>query len=559
MVPQRCRLLRPARFDEPTPAPPKDGGRVYLQVDRHSLRTPRRRVRCEPVRGAGGGRDEENSPGLGEARLLAMGVLVQQAAQAAGLIALLAVVTLLARRLPVAALGAYGLVASLAGYLLVFRNSVASSTVRALSETSDREERVRTFSAAVALYAAVGLATSALIGVAGVAIAETILSGTLARQARVGALGLGLVTGLGILASVCLDALRAERLFVRAALTEMVGVGLYLVVMLTLILSDADLAAVIALSGGMPLMSGALSFLTIRRLRLPLRVVRAGMTRSYAARIAPTSGWLLVIEVSNLVMYALDRVILGAFRSPATVARYEGPVRAHNLLYALSGALSVPTVPTVARYLASEDRRRLRELVLRGTRYTLMLFVPLCVVLMALAEPLLDVWLGERYGDGWLALTILTSYWLLYGGLVVTPGFLVGAGRARQLATIVAVMSCANLAISLALTPELGLEGPALGTAVPFVLAFPVVLRLGLSVGGVRVVELASRAWLPAYLLAGVLAAALLALRAVAGLDSLPEVVAAGVGGVVAYWAVCYLVWFDRDERALIQGLLRST
>ena len=56
-----------------------------------------------------------------EGRLLASGALVQQAAQGAGLLALLVIVTILARRLSVTELAAYGLVASLAGYLLVLR------------------------------------------------------------------------------------------------------------------------------------------------------------------------------------------------------------------------------------------------------------------------------------------------------------------------------------------------------------------------------------------------------------------------------------------------------
>ena len=79
-------------------------------------------------------------------------------------------------------------------------------------------------------------------------------------------------------------------------------------------------------------------------------------------------------------------------------------MRAHNLLYALGGALAVPVVPTASRYVATGDERRLRELVVRGTRYTLALFVPLCVTLIVLAGPILEVWLGDRYGDGDLAL-----------------------------------------------------------------------------------------------------------------------------------------------------------
>ena len=139
---------------------------------------------------------------------------------------------------------------------------------------------------------------------------------------------------------------------------------------------------------------------------------------------------------------------------------YEGPVRAHNLLYALGGALAVPTVPTASRYVATGDERRLRELAVRGSRYTLALFVPLCVTLMVLAEPILDVWLGDRYTGGATALTILVSYWLLYGALVVTPGFLVGAGRAPQVARIMVVLAASNLALALVLTPKLGSRAP---------------------------------------------------------------------------------------------------
>jgi O-antigen/teichoic acid export membrane protein len=497
----------------------------------------------------------EDPPGPGEARLLASGALLQQVAQASGLVALLVVVTVLARRLTVAELGAYGLVASLAGYLLVLRNSVAASAVRAMASALEPADRTRTFSAAAALYVGVGLATGLLIAAAGLAIAAAILSGDLARDGRVGAVGLGVLTALGISASVYLDALRAERLFVRAATTEIAAVAIYLALMLGLILSGAGLGAVIAVSGALPLLSGTLSAASVRLLHLPYRFVREGVSRERAMRIVPTAGWLLVVELSNLVMYAFDRVILGAFGSARTVGLYEGPVRSHNLLYALGGALAVPTVPTASRYVASGDERRLRELAVRGSRYTLALFVPLCVTLMALARPLLEVWLGDRYGEGATALTILVSYWLLYGALIVTPGFLVGAGRARTAALVMASAAGLNLVLSLALTPALDLEGPALGTAIPFLLAFPVLVRVGLSASGASLGELARRAWLPAYLLGAVLAAALVALRLGLDVHTLPAVIGLALAGVLGYWLAFYLVWLDPGERALVRGL----
>jgi hypothetical protein len=121
-----------------------------------------------------------------------------------------------------------------------------------------------------------------------------------------------------------------------------------------------------------------------------------------------------------------------------------------------------------------------------------------------------------------------------------------------------ASVAVANLVLSLALTPELGLEGPALGTAIPFALAFPVLIRIGLRVSGASLAELALRAWLPAYALGAALAAALVALRLVAEPSSLPAVAGAGAAGVLVYWVAFYALWLDAGERALVRGLFRG-
>jgi O-antigen/teichoic acid export membrane protein len=507
------------------------------------------------VLGVGVAQSGEGAPEPGEARLLASGALVQQVAQASGLLVLLAIVTVLARRLSVAELGTYGLVASLAGYMLVLRNSVASSAVRAMAATRDRGERARMFSAAAALYAVVGLLTGLLIAAAALAIAGLVLEGPLARDARLGGIGLGALTAVGIAASVYLDALRAERLFLRAARTEIVAVVLYLAVMLALIFGGAGLAAIIAASGAIPLVSGLLCALVARRAGLRLALF-GGADRGRVMAIVPTAGWLLVIELCNLAMYAFGRVILGAYKTPTSVGLYEGPVRAHNLLYALAGALAVPVVPTASRYVTGGDEPRLRLLAVRGTRYTLALFVPVCVTLIVLAAPILDVWLGERYRDGDLALAILVSYWLLYGGLLVTPGFLVGAGVAREAAKIMIAIAAGNLALALVLTPELGLEGPALATALPFFLGFPFMLRLGMRASGARLRELAERAWAPNYLLGAALALGLVAWRAAFGEHDILTVLAAPVG-VLLYWVAFYRLVLGASERDLVRGLIR--
>ena len=494
--------------------------------------------------------------GPGEARLVASGALLQWVAQGSGLLALLIIVTLLARRLTVSELGAYGLVASLSGYLLVIRNSVASAAVRAIAGAEDGEERDGVFVVARRLYALVGFATGMLIAVVAAVLAVTVLEGELASDARVGGIGLGALTAVGITASVNLDRLRAERLFVRAAGTEIVAVAINLAMMVALILVGADLALIIALSGALPLLSGSICAVLVRRYGLAVDGRRVG-DRHHTAAIVPTAGWLFVIELSNLFMYASGRIILGAVKNPRAVGLYEGPVRAHNLLYALGGALAVPTVPTASRYLAAGDDRRLHELAVRGSRYTLALFVPLCVTLMVLSKPIIGVWLGHRYTDGAPALTILVSYWLLYGALIVTPGFLVGAGKARIAGQTLACAAALNLVLAVILTPKLGVEGPAVATTAALVAAFPVLLGAGLRASGALLNDLIRRALIPAYTLGGLLASLLLAVRLGLDPEKLPLVAVVSVGGVALYWTAYYGLVFDPAERELARGLLR--
>jgi hypothetical protein len=116
------------------------------------------------------------------------------------------------------------------------------------------------------------------------------------------------------------------------------------------------------------------------------------------------------------------------------------------------------------------------------------------------------------------------------------------------------VVAAANLALALVLTPELGLEGPPVATALPFLLAFPFVLRLGLRASGARISELAERAWLPNYALGAALALGLLAWRSVAGDDTL--VVAGGALGPLAYWLLFDRLVLDSGERELVRGLV---
>ena len=261
---------------------------------------------------------------------------------------------------------------------------------------------------------------------------------------------------------------------------------LHLALMLALILSGADLALVIALSGAMPLFSGVLSAIVVRRSASRLHGSCAAASRESARwRSCPPragcSWWSF--RTSRCTRPA-------AWCSAPTGRRPPSASSRARSARTTSSTRSAGRSPCRSCRPRRAMRRRAthaapRELAVRGTRYTLALVVPLCVTLMTLAEPILEVWLGDRYGDGGAALAILVSYWLLYGGLVVTPGL---PGRRRPRAAggpgLRVRRRAEPGARARAHAGARASRDPRSRTAIPFVLAFPLLLRVGLEASG---------------------------------------------------------------------------
>ena len=487
---------------------------------------------------------------------LAVSTVVQQLSQVVGVVTMLVAITVLARNLSLTEFGTYGLLLSLTGYLLFVQASVETASIKAIAEATDQHARDRAFSTALTLYAIAGPAAGAIIAVAGGALLRILgIPAALHHEAQLSVFALAALTAVGWPLKVFQDVLRGSRQFVLAAVAETlayVAVGAALII---LALDDAALWLLVAAGASLPATIGAVSAVIVAVTRLPFRYRRSQVTAASVRGFLHLSSYLLVGGIADLVIYTLDRAILATFRSTATVALYEGPIRAHNLVRQVHGTLSTVVLPASARYLAENDVQRARALLVRGTRYTLAAVVPLVIVLTVLAKPILATWLGDKYSVAATAMTLLVGYWLVNANTGVAGSMLVAAGKIRTLTVYSVIVALANLGLSLALTPRLGLNGVILGTVISYVVLFPFFLRLTLSTFHVSLRELAREAWLPAYLTGAILAGALLAVRLSLQLDTIPIVLGVSALGVLVYWAMYYLVWLRPSERLLVRNV----
>jgi O-antigen/teichoic acid export membrane protein len=511
------------------------------------------------VRTASGQEQKGFDPVSGENELrLARNYLARQGSLIVGLLSGLATVTVLARRLPLSEFGVYGLLLSLTTYLNIVQGVVETAAIRGFAQASDQRSRDGMFTTVLLVYLAAGTVGGALVAGAGWGLLDVWnVPPQFVHAAHIAVVVLSFLTFLSWPLRVFYDALRGNQLFLHAALAEVVAVVGGAVLIVAFVLFGAPLWAIVAAAASGSVLLGVVSmFLVAGPGSQRYRVKRDLIDRSRIRSFLGLSGWFLLASVADFVIYSLDRTILGAFRSASSVALYEGPVRAHNLVRDVQAAAVSPVLPAAVRYSAEHDTARLHDLLLRGTRYLLAIVTPVAVVLMVLARPLLAAWLGPRFAGAAPALAILVGYWVVYANTSVGWNILVAVGQIRKFALFAAAIAAANAALSLALTPGFGLYGIVLGTAIPYVCGLPVFLRMVLPQFGVTVRQFAREAWLPAYTTAALVAACLLSLRLTVNLATIPACVAAAVGALALYWATYYVMWLRPEERRLARTLV---
>lgn len=470
---------------------------------------------------------------------------------------MLAVVTALGRTLSLTAFGVYGLMISIPTYLLFAQGSVETIAVRAIARADNQRDRDRAFTTALCLYAIFGLLAALLIIFGGTALLGVFkIAPSLHDQARLALVALGVVNLVGWPVKTAQDLLRGSGRFVLSAATEALGYLTGGALLLCALALSAPLWLIAAFGGAISLLVGLWAAGVILVARLPTRPRASTLSRSYTRSFLSASLVLLFSGISDLLIYSVDRTILGIYRPAATVGLYEGPVRAHNLVRQLQGTMTLIVMPAAAAYVASGDRLRLRELLLRGTRYVAIAMMPFTVVFMVLAGPILDVWLGPRFLPAAGAMTILVSYWLLLGGSSVGLSMMIAAGRMRPVIVYSVSVAVLNLAVSLALTPWLGLDGVVLGTSLPYALLVPAFAWLVCRTFAVPVATFLREGFAVAYAAGAGLAGAELLARTALPIERPAVLVSAIALGLAGYALAVYRVGLRPRERLLVRTTL---
>lgn len=219
----------------------------------------------------------------------------------------------------------------------------------------------------------------------------------------------------------------------------------------------------------------------MKKVGLNLRPVRV-TGRKLRALLRLVSGYSVYVFINNIgqkLAFATDALVISLFMPIASVTYYAIAGNLISYLHALVSATAQVFNPVASQYAAQKNREGLRMLMLRSTRLSLTIGLPVACTYVMLGDIFIGLWMGEQFVEqASMVLLILGLTQILSFPHYSIASILYGIGRHRTLAFLRMGEGIINLVLSIVLVKSMGLMGVALGTAIPHTVIFGVILPL---------------------------------------------------------------------------------
>lgn len=419
-----------------------------------------------------------------------------------GLVALV-MLPLLVDRLGAAPTGLFIFASTLTGYFTAVEYGVGTSVTKYVAEhraTGDDEQLGSIMRASLLLLLGLGAIVAAVVATLAVLGGQALFASPSVRSQAVPTLlvaaGIALVYWPIRIGPASLRGLERYDL---SALIEIACALLTLGLMFVATEQTHSVAILTGLFGCVFILEGAVA----GALAWPHLGLRRGVGHWRGEHLRPAMGFsagLFLIGLSDTLIYESDRIVVTAFVGAAALVVYEVALRPQTAVRLIAGLVGSALVSTSSRLVAQDRATRLRELALVGSLYAVVLTVPFVVLIIVLAQPIVEAWIGHGYGRYAGYVQIFVSYWLLGANTGVLVSVIVGIGRIRAFVWLTVAAAMLTLGFSIALTAVWGTVGVIWGTVIPAWLGLPWWMHYALRNVGIPRTRYAREVLTPGYL-----------------------------------------------------------
>lgn len=206
-----------------------------------------------------------------------------------------------------------------------------------------------------------------------------------------------------------------------------------------------------------------------------------------------------VVMIAGRISFSTSSIVIGAFLAPEYITYYVIGARLTD--YAKSASRSITSVltPAVSSLEACGNLAAIRKVLVDGTRLVVWFVLPLELGLIVLGKAFLTLWLGERLaGLSYPSLVILSVPLFLLLSQSISGRILYGIGRLGWFTVIAVTEAIVNLVMSMLMVNWIGIEGVALATTIPSIMANLAIAYLTCRFFDVRFATFAVRSfWKP--------------------------------------------------------------
>jgi O-antigen/teichoic acid export membrane protein len=192
---------------------------------------------------------------------------------------------------------------------------------------------------------------------------------------------------------------------------------------------------------------------------------------------------VFLLSIFVMVIYYTDRLVIGLFVGISLITFYQAAWKVQGISSKVSEIGIRAMIPAASELDAKKNFRGIREMYLRGTKYVLAFCLALAVPVIFLSREILTLWMGSDYSQYYVIVIILTIVLFFDLNNYVASQILIGMNKIKRFVKYYGITAVLNLGLSLYLVREgYGLEGVALGTAIPFAIMEVFFLRHALKV-----------------------------------------------------------------------------
>lgn len=186
---------------------------------------------------------------------------------------------------------------------------------------------------------------------------------------------------------------------------------------------------------------------------------------------------LFASKIVGLIFNNTDKILIGIFLTVQDQTNYDIVNKLHIILLSLLSIINQAVLPASSELSAQNNTAYLQTLVIRATKYSAAMVIPLLLFLIVLPKLAIGMWVGPDYAYLSPLVTLYCLHIFLTMLVGVSSTMFVGMNRVGQVLSISIWAAVINIVISTVTVQHLGIKGLILGTTIAYLISSAIYIR----------------------------------------------------------------------------------